>query len=174
MAPNPVRRRVFLTGFMGAGKTTVGRHLGQRLGWRFADLDEAIEATQQTTIAEIFSSEGEAAFRRYECESLAALLDQAPEEPTVVALGGGTTSQGDNRTTIANANGLTIWLHCPLEELRRRCGAMTNRPLFQDAAQFQQLYESRMPYYESADFRVDASPRDPAVVVEEIVRCLPY
>lgn len=173
-APIAVHHRVFLVGFMGAGKTTVGRLLARRLGWSFADLDESIEAASQRSIPDIFSGEGEPAFRQYESEALDGLLSQAGEEPVVLALGGGTTAQAANRDAIAKAKGLTVWLHCPLEELRRRCDEMTNRPLFEDASQFHQLYETRLPYYESADFRVDASPRDPALIVEEIVQCLPF
>lgn len=172
--PIPIRRRVFLVGFMGAGKTTVGRKLAGRLGWTFTDLDETIEATRNRTISEIFAAEGEQTFRRYERESLQDLLDATTDRPAVLALGGGTIAQPGNKGLLSSASGITVWLYCPLDELRRRCGDVTNRPLFQDAAQFQQLYENRLPYYEAADFRVDSSPRDPAAVVEEIVQCLPY
>lgn len=169
--PIPIRRSVFLLGFMGCGKTTVGRRLGERLGWNFVDLDEELERRQGRTIAQIFAEQGEPYFRQVERALLEDILGQAEQVPLVVALGGGTFAQPANVELIRSKGGITVWLHCPLEELRRRCRGLTNRPLFRDPASFQQLYQQRLPYYQQADFRVDADRSDPAAVVEEILRC---
>lgn len=169
--PIPIRRLVFLLGFMGCGKTTVGRLLAQRLSWRFVDLDEELEQRQARTINQIFSEQGEAYFRQVERKLLEEILQRAEHAPTVVALGGGTFAQPANVELIRSNGGITVWLYCSVEELRRRCRGMTHRPLFRDPASFEQLYEQRRPYYQQADFCVNAERSDPAVVVEEILRC---
>lgn len=169
--PIPIHRSVFLLGFMGCGKTTTGRLLAQRLGWNFVDLDETLERRQGRTIAQIFAEEGEPYFRQVERRLLEETLAQAEQIPVVVALGGGTFAQPDNFELIRANGGITIWLYCPVEELRRRCRGMTHRPLFRDAASFQQLYQERLSFYDKADFRVDADRPDPAEVAEEILRC---
>jgi shikimate kinase len=171
--PIPIRRRLYLVGFMGCGKTTVGRLLAQRLGWRFLDLDEELERRQGRTIAQIFAEQGEPYFRDLERRLLDETLTGS-EEPTVVALGGGTFAQADNFDRLRSDGGVSVWLDCPLEELRRRCRGLPNRPLFRDADSFRQLFEQRLPYYQKADFRVDADRRDPAAVVEEILRCVVF
>jgi shikimate kinase len=170
-APIPIRRLVFLVGFMGCGKTTVGRLLAQRLGWEFTDLDEIVEQRLGQTINEIFAEQGEAYFREAEREVLEGLLGQSAEAPLVVALGGGTFAQPVNVERLRQIGGITFWLHCPVEELQRRCRGVNNRPLFRDPASFQQLYEQRLPYYQRADICVDAHQSDPAQVVEEILQC---
>lgn len=172
--PIPIRRRVFLLGFMGCGKTTVGGLLARRLGWRFVDLDEELERRQGRTIARIFAEQGEPHFRQLERALLEELLARAEEEPTVVALGGGTFAQPANCELLRAVGGITIWLECPPDELRRRCRGMTHRPLFRDAASFFELYQQRLPFYQQADFRVDADRPDPAEVVEEILQCVVF
>lgn len=169
--PIPIRRLVFLVGFMGCGKTTVGRLLAGRLGWCFADLDEEVERRLGRTINQIFAEAGEAYFRQVERQVLEQFLRQAEQTPLVVALGGGTFAQPTNVELLRAQGGVTFWLSCPLEELLRRCRRMNNRPLFRDPASFRQLYEQRLPYYQQADFHVDAARSDPALVVEEILRC---
>ena len=175
MTPEPVsnRRRVFLLGFMGAGKTTIGRRVAGRLGWTFTDLDETIAARQQRSISRIFADEGEAAFRQYERAALEEVLAVTAERSAVIALGGGTMAQPGNNKLVQDANGITVWLDCPLEELLRCCEGQNGRPLFQDPAQFRELYRQRRPFYEKSEFRVDSSALDPAKVVEEILQCLP-
>ena len=170
-SPIPIRRLVLLLGFMGCGKTTVGRLLAERLGWTFVDLDEELERRQGRTIAQIFAEHGEPYFRRVERELLEEILQRAEQAPTVVALGGGTFAQPANFNLIRSHSGITLWLYCPLEELRRRCRGLAHRPLLRDAASFQQLYQQRLPFYQQADFRVDADRPDPQAVVEEILRC---
>jgi shikimate kinase len=169
-APIPFRQLVFLLGFMGCGKTTVGRRLAQRLGWSFLDLDEEIERRAGRTIAQIFAEQGEPHFRRLEHELLAEIVGGGAG-PTVVALGGGTFAQPANVELIRSTGGVTFWLECPIDELRRRCRDLNNRPLLRDPDNFRQLYQQRLPFYQQADLRVDADRSDPSEVVEEILQC---
>jgi shikimate kinase len=169
--PIPIRRLVFLVGFMGCGKTSVGRLLAERLGWGFADLDEEIERRLGRTINQIFAEQGEAHFRRVERQVLQNFMQRAEQEPLVVALGGGTFAQPENVDWLRDHGGVIFWLTCPVEELIRRCRGMTHRPLFRDPANFRQLYEQRLPYYRQADFCVDADRSEPVQVVEEILKC---
>ena len=157
-----------LAGFMGSGKTTVGRVLAQRLGWRFCDLDERIEAAAGATIADIFAQRGEAAYRGLEHRELLLALGAARERRTVLALGGGTFAQPGNLEPIRAAGGTTVFLEVPLDLLLRRCAGIANRPLFRDEHSFRALYEQRLPFYRQADCLVDAAEA-PAVVVERIL-----
>ncbi len=172
--PIPIQRSLYLLGFMGCGKTTVGRLLAQRVGWRFIDLDETLEQQQGRTIAQLFAEKGEPYFRQAERLLLEDIVRKAEQMPTVVALGGGTFAQAANFALVRSNGGITVWLHCPLEELRRRCRGATHRPLFRDAAHFEQLYSQRLPYYQQADFRVDADRSDPNQVVEQILQCVVF
>lgn len=145
--------RIFLTGFMGAGKTTVGRHLARRLSAPFADLDAEIEARAGRTVREIFEAFGEAEFRRLEHESLRALC----ERPRLVAAtGGGTLTLEANQRLIREA-GLSVWLHPEFATIVERIGAMgkEDRPLFEDEVQAWDLYQQRLPVYRSCDLQVD-------------------
>lgn len=163
-------RILALTGFMGSGKTTVGRLVAQRLGWHFADLDRAIVERAGVGIAEIFRQQGEEAFRRLEEETLAQLLAQAGERrwPTVLALGGGTLTREPNRARLQAAGAVLLWLDCPVEQLLARCVTMADRPLFRDEASFRQLFEQRLPLYRQAHYRVEATG-SPETVAERIL-----
>lgn len=165
------RKLIFLLGFMGSGKTTVGQKLAQRLGWRFFDLDGTIERNLNCTIAQIFAERGEPFFRQVEHETLREFLAGAPQGPaSVVALGGGTFAQPQNFHLIRLSAGVTLWLRCSTEELLFRCATMTNRPLFRDETSFRQLYEQRLPFYQQADYTVDTEGRSPEDVVDGIIR----
>ena len=124
MARGESNRRVFLIGFMGAGKTSVGQVLARKLGWGFTDLDRLIEAREQKTVAEIFAALGEAGFRAAESAVLTELLEEggSPND-LVIALGGGTFAQAANRDALLKANAMTILLEAPLHELQRRCAS---------------------------------------------------
>jgi shikimate kinase len=161
------RKLVYLLGFMGCGKSTVGQLLAQEAGWPFVDLDATIEAGQGISIIEIFEREGEPFFRHVEH---AALVEASKTEPAVIALGGGTWVQPPNMNLIRATGGATIWLDCSLEELRRRCQGITSRPLFRSPESFEQLFHQRTPYYQLAEFRVATDGSDPQEVVERILR----
>jgi len=155
---------VCLAGFMGSGKTTVGKLLAAQTGSRFVDLDERIEQAAGISIREFFERHGEPPFRELEHETLARVLGEsaAAGETAILALGGGTYAQAANRELLRNAGAAVVWLDCPLEELIRRCATMTNRPLFRDEMSLRQLYEQRLPSYQSADARVEGTgePRE--------------
>ena len=161
------KRLIYLLGFMGVGKSTVGALLGERLHWPFIDLDATIEAGHGTTIRQIFENAGEPFFRQIE---RAALVEASKTEPAVIALGGGTFVQKPNFDYIQEAGGTTIWLDCPLQELRRRCEGKNDRPLFRDPASFAQLFEQRLPFYRQADHRIPTEGIGPEEVVENILR----
>jgi shikimate kinase len=168
---------VCLTGFMGSGKSTVGRLLAAQLAWHFADLDAEIERHTGLPISQIFEQKGEAVFREFETECLARLLGTASERDTrlVLALGGGTFAQPRNAALIhefgspVRAFGAAvIWLDCATEDLLQRCVLMGDRPLFRDETSFRKLYQERLPYYQQADYRVESSG-EPMRVVERIL-----
>jgi shikimate kinase len=162
---------VILVGFMGAGKTTVGRLLAQRLNRRFVDLDDRIRERDGRTIPVIFRDAGEEHFRSVETECLRQLI--AEEQPTIIALGGGAFVQEANTTMIAAANIPVVFLDGEVQELFRRCAPEAGeRPLATDENQFRQLYESRREVYMRAGVRVDTTALSPEQVAEEIARRL--
>ena len=161
---------LFLVGFMGCGKTTVGRLLAQRMAWKFVDLDSLIEKEEGSTIAEIFSRVGEPAFRQRERALLERIVSEIPQAGgRVVALGGGTFAQPANLELLQRGQAITIWLECPVEELLMRCALVSNRPLFRDETSFRQLHEERLPCYRQATFTVRSGPDDPREVVQQIL-----
>lgn len=166
------RAGIVLVGFMGVGKTSVGRALSKRLGWPFEDLDDRIEALQGTSIERIFQEHGEAAFRRAENDALRRLLAELPGSPRVIALGGGAFVQPDNRELLAGSWAATVFLDAPVEELFRRCkrhGGL--RPLFGNLREFQALHEKRREHYLKAAFRVETGNKDVDAVALEVA-CL--
>jgi shikimate kinase len=161
---------IYVVGFMASGKSTIGRHLARRLGWNFFDTDEEIEAAEKSTIAEIFSARGEAEFRRIETEIIrqhAGWIERG--RPAVLALGGGAFVEQANRDLLEN-NGVTVWLDCPFEVVKRRVGLASHRPLARDPEQFAALYRARRETYRLADVRVPIESDDAASVVEAILR----
>jgi len=155
---------------MGAGKTTVGRQLAKRLGWKFLDLDDVIEQREQKRVAEIFAASGEAAFRRVESVALNALLqDRKAGSDLVLALGGGAFVQQRNRAALQAAGAITVLLEAPLEELRRRCNSERKvRPLAQEQAKFEELFATRRADYALAQFRVQTLDKPVKQVTAEI------
>lgn len=173
--PQGPLRVVFLVGFMGAGKTTVGRALSQAMGWRFEDLDDRIRAREGRSIPEIFAQSGEAEFRRSELAALRELLDEVRfGPPTIAALGGGAFAQAEVADLLEESGSTTIFLDAPLEELWRRCSADgVERPLLRQRNEFEQLYQKRRPYYLRARVRVETGSHPIDKIVEEITGHLP-
>jgi shikimate kinase len=160
---------LYLVGFMGSGKTTVGRHLAERLGWSFFDLDHEIEAAEKTTIAELFDARGEPEFRRIESEMLRQHIRSIERgRPAVIALGGGAFVDAGNRE-LALQNGIAIWLDCPFERVQRRVGDTSARPLARDPQRFAALYESRREIYALADVRVAIESDDPDQALDAVL-----
>jgi shikimate kinase len=176
MAPEEVEptRYVCLVGFMGAGKTSVGRALARRMGWIFQDLDDIIESTQGKPVAAIFAGAGEAEFRRLESATLEELLSRNDTSAhTILALGGGAFVQAHNREAISNSGAISVLLEAPLEELRRRCSSDgRTRPLAQTESQFAELYAARRAAYEQAKVRVDTMNKPVEQIAAEIERIL--
>ena len=148
----------------------MGRLLAAQTGCRFVDLDERIEQAAGISIREFFERYGEPPFRELEHETLARVLGEIAEAggSAVVALGGGTFAHGRNQEALRAAGATVVWLDCPIEELIRRCATMTHRPLFRDESSLRQLYEQRLPSYQSADARVESSG-EPREVIARIL-----
>ena len=160
---------IYLVGFMGSGKSTVGRTLAHRLGWSFFDIDAEIERAENMTIAEIFAARGEAEFRRIEAEMVGQHVRWiARGRPAVVALGGGAFAVPDTRQLLRD-NGVTVWLDCPFETVARRVARDPSRPLARDPEQFQALYLARRESYGLADVRIPVAEEEAAIVVEALL-----
>jgi shikimate kinase len=153
--------KLYLVGFLAAGKSTLARALGRRLDWRVEDVDELIETRERSTVADIFAARGEAYFRAVEREVLHALL---PPRHVVVATGAGTFADPDNRAAI-NRDGTSVWLDVPLARVLERLPPDGRRPLAPDRETMERLYLARRAGYEQAHLRIDAD----RVPVEELV-----
>ncbi len=151
--------KIYLVGFMAAGKSTVARLLGSRLGWRAEDIDELIEARERMTVADIFSRHGEAYFRAAEREILRLLL---PLRHTVVATGGGTFMDQESQRAI-NLDGMSVWLDVPFDTVVSRLPSDGRRPLSADRAQMERLFAARQAAYANASLRVDATAPAPEI-----------
>lgn len=159
---------IYLVGFMGSGKTTIGTLLADRLGWDFIDLDAEIEAEQKMRISDIFDCCGEERFRQIETEAIRLHLRAVRSgRPVVMALGGGAFVRPENREMLEE-NGVTLWLDCPLEVARQRIEGCNDRPLARDPAEFERLYEARRACYQCADFRVETEAGSTEAVVDSI------
>ena len=145
------RDAVFLVGFMGVGKSTIGRALARLLDRLFVDLDDRIVEVEGRSIAAIIADSGEPYFRALE-RSILAAIGRRP--PPVVACGGGTYAHEPSRRVI-DTMGIAVWLQVPLEVALARCRAGADRPLLRSAAQARALYRARLPSYRSAPLHVD-------------------
>ena len=169
--------RIFLIGFMGSDKSSIGERLAQRMGWQFVDTDRLIEATHHTTIAQIFAQQGESAFRAIEREVLAQLL---PQRHIVVATGGGMACKQENIDKM-NAAGTTVYLQASAENLAIWLKSeRQNRPLIAQQSE-EQLYQyivqtlsQREKFYQQATFtiRVDQNYTTDNEMVGRIVNLL--
>jgi shikimate kinase len=153
---------------MAAGKTTLAQGLSRRLGWRAEDVDLLIEARERRTVAEIFAREGEPYFRSVERQVIYSLL---PQRYIVVATGGGTYMDPENRAAI-NADGVSVWIDAPFEVLLDRIPADGRRPLANDRVQMALLYENRRLAYQQAHIRLDAARARSEELVDELIEQL--
>ena len=158
---------ICLTGFMGCGKSSVGKILALKLGRSFADLDDYIVSREGRSIPEIFK-EGESVFRKAELAALKDYLENSPTE-SILSLGGGTFTIEEARD-LAIAETTTFFLRTRMDTIRQRLGdSDASRPLFADA---ERLYESRLKYYEMAKYVVDTDDLDVNQVAERIIDIL--
>jgi len=162
--------KLYLVGFMAAGKSTLARAMAKRLGWEAVDVDELIEQREHQTVAEIFARRGEPYFRALERQ---VLVDQLSKRHVVVATGGGTFVDVQNRAAI-NADGASVWLDVPLERLIGRVPVDGRRPLAADRAGFERLYHQRRAAYEQAHVRLDAGRASVDALVEQLVDWLEH
>ena len=162
--------KIYLVGFMAAGKTTVARALARRLDWQPVDIDERIEQREHLTVTEIFAKRGEAYFRALERQ---ILIEQTGPRHLVVATGGGTFADPQNRAAI-NQDGVSVWLDVPLERLVERVPADGRRPLSADRAGFERLYHQRRAAYEQAHVRLEAGGASVDALVEQLVDWLEH
>jgi shikimate kinase len=161
--------KLYLVGFMGAGKTTVARAIGKHTGWRVEDIDQRIESREHRTVASIFSQQGEPYFRQLERLALGELL---PLRHVVIATGGGTFVEPDNRALML-ADGAVAWLELSLAQVIERVPADGRRPLASDRAEMEQLFARRQLAYAQAHVRVDASRPVPEVV-GRLLECIDF
>jgi shikimate kinase len=160
--------KIYLVGFMASGKSTIARALASRLRWRAEDVDELIERRERCTIAQVFATRGEPYFRTVEREILKVLQ---PLRHVVVATGGGTFADPENRTAI-NVDGVSVWIDVPLVDLIPRIPLDGRRPLAADRAELERLYAARVDAYRLAHIRVTASRVSSAAVAERILETL--
>lgn len=159
---------IFLVGFMGAGKTTIGRALARKLNYKFADLDEEIERRTGKSVREIFTHDGEPEFRRLENTTL---CEFAGSSGLVVSLGGGTYIPQNTRQRVKEI-GITVWIDCPLEVCWSRVAKDTGRPLLKTYPEMETLLDSRIPAYRDVDIIIQTDSDDPALAVAQILGAL--
>ncbi len=160
--------KIYLVGFMGAGKTTVARALSKRLHWKHEDIDERIVERERRDIATIFRQEGEPYFRGIERQELVALLGV---RGVVVATGGGTIVDPVTRGLMLR-DGAVIWLDAPLTTILERVPLDGRRPLAADRLEMERLYNQRLMAYGEAHLRLDASRSSVEELVDQIIEWL--
>ncbi|MBK1882790.1 shikimate kinase [Luteolibacter pohnpeiensis] len=169
-------KNIVLIGFMGSGKTTVGRELHHRLGYSLVDMDAVIEQREGRPIAKIFEEKGEAAFRSMESQLLHEMAE-IDDSRRIISTGGGVVTQERNRALLRQL-GYVVWLHAPIETILERTSRNRDRPLLNgpDAAERARvLLEQRKPWYaQSAHLKVDTAGLDSAEVATGILESARY
>jgi shikimate kinase len=161
---------IYLIGFMASGKSTIGRMLAEEIGWRFADLDDDIEAQQKKSITEIFVARGEEDFRRIEHEAIARRVQSIRRgTPTVLSLGGGAFTREDNIELLCE-NGITVWIDTAFPIVRHRVSGCQFRPLASDPVRFEQLYHARRAFYSRAEFRIEVREDNSRKALAELMK----
>ncbi|WP_457626582.1 shikimate kinase [Persephonella sp.] len=160
-------KNIYLVGFMGSGKSTVGKILAEKLNMRFVDVDEIIEKEEGRKIPEIFKEKGEEYFRELERKALERL---SKEEDLVVSTGGGLGADRENMEKMKKS-GLVVWLDVSFEEILRRCRGDTDRPLLnQPIDKVKKLYRNRIPVYRLSHIHIKTDHKTPEEIAEEILR----
>jgi shikimate kinase len=165
--------RIVLVGFMGAGKSTVGALLAQQLQWRFLDADSVLEDRARTSIAEIFTHQGETAFRRLEADVVHDLLR---EHHLVVAVGGGAVETAATRDVLLQSpETCVVFLEAPLEIMIARCEQQPGaalRPVLNDRERLRDRFESRLPHYQKAHLVIETASLTPEQTSLEILKAV--
>lgn len=166
-----MKNHIALTGFMAAGKSTIGKKLARKLGVKFYDIDEIV-VSKHGPVSDIFYAQGEAQFRRYEYEAIAEVLEQ---EPGVIALGGGAVTY-DESLKLLKKRTYRVFVKVPPEQILGRLRRSKNvRPLIgptPSLSRIKELYSQRMPRYSHADCVVEAEDMSTAQIVDDVVQWL--
>jgi shikimate kinase len=160
--------KIYLVGFMAAGKSSLAKELGRRLDWRTEDVDERIEAREHLPIASIFATHGEAYFRMIE---RAVVQELVSPRHVVVATGGGTFVDPDSRA-LMKADGAVFWIDVPLPQLVARLPMDGSRPMATNRVQLEQLFELRRLAYAQAHVRLDGARASVGDLAEQVVAWL--
>jgi len=162
--------KIYLVGFMGSGKTTIGRELAARIDAPFFDLDELVETAEKASIRDIFAERGEPYFRKRERDILRSTKHL---EAAVIATGGGTFTFDENIQFI-QSEGMSVYLSAPYALLRSRISTKDDRPLFRDDLSTHELFANRIRYYRMSDLTIEIREEEtPAEIVERLVLELP-
>lgn len=166
-----MKRNIVLVGFMGCGKSTLARILGEKLGWATISTDARIEEKEGRRIAEIFKDSGESYFRKLEHQTV---MDIAASQGVIVDCGGGVVLNPENIKSLKKT-GTVIYLSCNPKEIYRRVTMQPKRPLLDvpdPMAKIEALLKERQPLYEQADMTFDTSDGNLSWVAQEIIEKL--
>ncbi len=159
-------KNIYLVGFMGSGKSTVGRILAEKLNLNFVDVDQLIEEEKKMKISDIFKKKGEKYFRELERKRI---KDLSKKENLVISTGGGLGANREN-IELMKKTGLVVWLDVSLDEIIKRCKGDKNRPLLnQPYESLKRLYDSRKPVYKMAHIHIKTDNKNPEEIAEEII-----